>query len=52
MRDVLPHVFADDLRVTLTGNGKEQVELGYEPTYRFDVEKRAGRWRVVAFRIE
>ena len=44
-----PFVFADDLRVTRTGTGKERVELGYGPTYRFDVENRAGRWQVVAF---
>jgi hypothetical protein len=52
VRDVPPHVFAEDLRVTRTGNGKERVELGYDPAYRFDVEKRAGRWLVVAFSVE
>jgi hypothetical protein len=31
------------------GAGKKRVELGYEPTYRFDVEEHAGRWHVVAF---
>jgi hypothetical protein len=47
--EIPPYVFADDLRVTRTEAGKEHVELGYEPTYRFDVERRAGRWQVVAF---
>jgi hypothetical protein len=49
VREIPPFVFADDLRVTRTGTGKERVELGYGPTYRFDVENRAGRWQVVAF---
>jgi len=52
VRDIPPHVFADDLRVTRTGDGKERVELGYPTTYRFDLEKRAGRWLVVAFSAE
>lgn len=52
VRNVPPFIFADDLRVTPNGTGKEHVELGYEPTYRFDVEKRAGRWLVVAFSTE
>ncbi len=52
VRDFPTHFFADDLRVTRKGNGKERVELGYGPTYRFDVEKRAGRWLVVAFSAE
>ena len=49
--DLPPFVFAEDLRVTRDGNEKERVELGYDPTYRFDVEKRAGRWIVVAFSV-
>jgi hypothetical protein len=50
VRDVPPFIFSDShLQVTHTGKGKERVELGDEPTYLFDVEKRAGRWRVVAF---
>jgi hypothetical protein len=44
-----PYLFAGDLRVTRTGAGKERVELGWGPTYRFDVENRAGVWLVVAF---
>jgi hypothetical protein len=52
VRDLPPYVFADDVRVTRAGSGKEHVELGYEPTYRFDVEKIAGRWRIVAFSRE
>jgi hypothetical protein len=46
-----PHVFAEDVRVTRKGNGKERVELG-DGAYRFDVERRSGRWLVVAFRIQ
>ena len=52
VRDFPPYVFADNLRVTRTGSGRERIELGYSPTYRFDVEKRAGRWLLVAFREE
>ena len=52
VRDVTPFIFADDLRVTRTGSWKERVELGDGPVYRFDVEKRAGRWLVVAFGVE
>jgi hypothetical protein len=52
VRDLPLYLFADDLRVTRTGTGKRRVELGYGPTYRFDVEKRAGRWLVVAFSSE
>jgi hypothetical protein len=44
-----PFFFAGDIRVTRTGTGKERVELGWKPKYRFDVENRAGRWLVVAF---
>jgi hypothetical protein len=32
------------------GSG-ERVELGFDHTLRFDVEKLAGRWRVAAFRV-
>ncbi|HEX3875398.1 MAG TPA: hypothetical protein VHW24_00320 [Bryobacteraceae bacterium] len=49
VRDIPPYVFADDLRVSITGANKERVELGFEPTYRFDVEMLAGRWQVVGF---
>jgi hypothetical protein len=52
VRDLSPYVFVDDLRVTRTGNGKEHVEFGSGPAYRFDVEKRADRWQVVAFSEE
>jgi hypothetical protein len=52
VRDILPHFGAEDLRVTHVGNGRERVEMGYDPTYRFDVENRAGRWLVVDFRAE
>lgn len=49
VRQVPPLVLAEDLRMTRTGNGKEHVEFGPSPAYNFDVEERAGRWRVVAF---
>jgi len=52
VRNILPFVFADDLRVTRRGNDKRHVELGYETTYRFDVQKFGDRWRVVAFSIK
>ncbi|MGO9542347.1 MAG: hypothetical protein ACLPLR_17965 [Terriglobales bacterium] len=52
VRNIPPYVFAEDLRVTRTGNGKEHVEFGSGPTYRFDVEKHADRWQVVAFSEE
>jgi len=46
VRDVPLFVFAGDLQVTRKGDGKEHVEMD---GYRFDVEKRAGRWLVAAF---
>jgi hypothetical protein len=52
VRDIQPDFFADDLSVTRTGDIKERVELGDPPAYRFEVEKRAGRWVVVAFSTE
>ncbi len=53
IRDLPPFVYAGtDIHVTRTGIGKERVELGDGPDYRFDVEKRNGRWLVVAFKSE
>ena len=53
IRDLPPFVFAGtEIHVTPTGNGKERVELGDGPDYRFDVEKHNGRWLVVAFKSE
>jgi hypothetical protein len=53
MRDLPPFVYAGAaIHVTPTGNGKKRIELGDGPTYRFDVEKRNGRWLVVAFKSE
>jgi hypothetical protein len=49
VRDLPPFVFAGQIRVRRTGSGKEHVELGWEPDYRFDVEELDGRWRVVSF---
>jgi hypothetical protein len=50
VREIEPQFFADDLQMTRTGDGKEHIEM--ESTYRFEVEKRAGRWLVVAFNAE
>lgn len=53
IRDLLPFVYAGAaIHVTPTGKGRERVELGDGPAYRFDVEKRNGRWLVVAFKSE
>ena len=53
VHDAAPFIYVDDLRVTHTKNGNEHVELrGNGPAYRFDVEKRVGRWLVVAFSAE
>jgi len=52
VRDVVPYNFADDLRVTRTGEGREHVEFGFDVDYRFDVQKIGGRWVIVAFRDE
>lgn len=52
VRDLPPNLSAEDLRVARTGNEKERVELGSGPAYRFEVEKRDGRWIVVAFSQE
>jgi hypothetical protein len=51
VREAPPHVFAEDVRVTRKGNRKERVELG-DGVYRFDVERRSGRWLVVGFSIQ
>ncbi len=53
IRDLPPFVFAGAaIHVTPTGNGRKRVELGDGPDYRFDVEKRNGRWLVIAFKSE
>ena len=53
MRDLPPAVYAGAaIHVTPMGSGKERVERGDGPDYRFDVEKRNGRWLVVAFQSE
>lgn len=49
VRELPPYVFADELRVTRIGWGRERVELGDDPTYHFEVAERSGRWVVVAF---
>jgi hypothetical protein len=52
IRDMPPFVFTDELRVTPSGTGKEHVEMGNSPAYRFDVEKRNDRWVVAAFKAD
>jgi hypothetical protein len=52
VREIPPYIFADEVRVKATGAGRKRVEMGFESTYRFDVEDRGGRWVVVAFRAE
>jgi len=52
VRDLPSHFFADDLRVTRIGKGRELVQIGDDPIYRFDLENRFGRWLVVAFRTQ
>jgi hypothetical protein len=52
VRDFLPYVFADDVRLTYSGKEKEHVEFGFDHTYRFDVAKFADHWLVVAFSME
>jgi hypothetical protein len=52
VRDLPPHVFADMIRVRRTGNGRERVEIGFDHTLRFDVEKRAGRWQIAALHVD
>jgi hypothetical protein len=49
--NVLPFVFAENLRMTRKRKDKEHVELGSGPTYSFDVQKIGDRWRVVAFNM-
>ncbi len=49
VRNIPLYVFADDLRVTSKRRDIHHVELAYAPTFSFDVEKRGGRWLVVAF---
>jgi hypothetical protein len=38
-----------ELQVTRKGEDKEHVEMGFPAIYRFDIEKRGGRWLIVAF---
>jgi hypothetical protein len=50
-RNMPPSVYAEaGIHVTPTGNGKERVELGDSSDYRFDLEKRDGRWLIIAFK--
>jgi len=49
VRGIEPHFFAEDVRVTSTGNG-EHIEMG-DGADNFDVEELAGRWVVVAFSV-
>jgi len=49
VRDIPMRVFAGELLVTRKGEGKEHVEMEFPSHYRFDIEKRDGRWLIVAF---
>ena len=49
--DIPPSLFAEDLRVTRVSDAKQQVQLGPN-SYRFEVEKRNGRWLIVSFSEE
>jgi len=49
VRVVPPFVFAGDLEVKRVGVGTERVEMGDSTVYCFEVQKRNGRWLVVAF---
>jgi len=52
VRELPPFVGPEDLRVIRIGDGKERVEFGDSPAYRFDVDKRGDRWLVTAFSTE
>ena len=49
VRDMPPYIFALELKVTSEGDGKERVELGYDPVFAFEVERLTDGWRVVSF---
>jgi len=52
LRDVPSLVFgAGGLNVTRNGTAKETVEIVGQETFHFDVERREGRWLVIAFRV-
>jgi len=52
VRDVPPRITPNELRLRRTAEDKEHVELGFDPTCRFDIEMRDGRWLIVAFNAE
>jgi hypothetical protein len=52
IRDLPPDLFADDLHVTRISAARERVQLGFPNSYRFEVEKRNGRWLIVSFSEE
>jgi hypothetical protein len=45
-------IFANTLKVTRLGAGKERVEFGFPDVYRFDVERGRPRWEITRFRVE
>jgi hypothetical protein len=49
VRDIPLRVLGLELQVTRKGEDKEHVEMGFPAIYRFDIEKRGGRWLIVAF---
>jgi hypothetical protein len=52
IRDISALAYAVDIQVTRTGDTKEQVELQDSGMFHFEIEKRADRWVIVAFRFE
>jgi len=46
------HFFAEDVRVTETGSGRESVEMGFDTSYLFELEELDGKWLVSAVTIE
>jgi hypothetical protein len=52
VREIAPYTFAEDIRVRNVGKGKKQVDLGYDPVLRFEIEERDGSWVVNGFDVE
>jgi hypothetical protein len=52
IRELPPFLGGDAIHVTQIGSGKKRVQLEGRKAYRFDVEKRNGRWLIVAFKAE
>lgn len=52
VRAVTSHFFADELKVARLAPSRERIEAGDGPVFLFDVEQRAGRWLIAAFRTK